>query len=87
MFTSTFRHQSPSKKLNEGLNRWEAAHEPGDGEKGGLVVRNEVSVVEEDLRDLYEEEREDGSPSEPGGERVPLLQPRGLLAPQSTKVR
>jgi hypothetical protein len=49
------------------------AYEPGDGEEGGLVAGEEVAGVEDDLRELEEEEGHVGAAGELGRQRVPFL--------------
>jgi len=49
------------------------AYEPRDGEEGGLVAGEEVAGVEDDLRELEQEEGDVGRAGELGGDGVPLL--------------
>ena len=49
-----------------------AAYEPWDGEEGGLVAGEEVAGVEDDLRELEEEEGHVGAAGELGREGVPF---------------
>jgi hypothetical protein len=49
------------------------AYEPRDGEEGGLVAGEEIAGVEDDLRELEEEEGHVGAAGELGRQGVPFL--------------
>jgi hypothetical protein len=63
-------------------------YEPGDGEEGGLVAGEQVAGVEDDLRELEEQEGEVGPAGELGRQGVPfLVLLRDLRARQPAKHR
>lgn len=55
------------------------AYEPWDGEEGGFVAGEEVAGVEDDLRELEEEEGDVGGAGELGRHGVPFLELLGVL--------